>query len=474
MSFSIPHDGGSSFHDTLAPFLQAEGLPFADVLTGHDIAAACAAEQVSFGETSKSFWTPALTLWTFLSQVLHADKSCRAAVARAVVALALSRNPQDVDTGNYCRARAKLSVPLLRRLTLQVGNALEAAAPVAWRWHGQHVVLVDGFTVTLPDTPENQQSYPQPCTQKPGLGCPLLRAVVVLGLATAALQGLALGPYQGKESGETALLRTLLDLLPPGTVVLADRFYCSYFMLALLQARGVQAVLRLHQRRASQFRQGRHLRPDDYLVTWSKPKRPDWMDEELYATMPERIQVREVHQQVTRPGYRVDKLIVVTTLLDADEYPSDDIADLYHERWQVELDIRAIKASLKMDTLRCLTPFMVEKEIWAHFLGYNLIRKVAAQAAHVRGVPARSISFTARLQVVVGAWSKLTEATPIEQADMARKLLRCLGKEKVGHRPGRCEPRAMKRRPKKQKLLTKPRAEARAELLAKRAPGNAK
>jgi putative transposase len=474
MSFSIPHDGGSSFDDTLAPFLQAEGLPFADVLTGHDIEEACAAEQIAFGETAKSFWTPALTLWTFLSQVLHADKSCRAAVARAVVALALSRNPQDVDTGNYCRARAKLSVPLVRRLTLQVGNALEAEAPAAWRWKDRHVVLVDGFTTTLPDTPENQKSYPQPSTQKPGLGCPLVRAVVLLGLATAALQGLALGPYQGKESGETALFRTLLDLLSPGTVVLADRFYCSYFMLALLQARGVEAVLRLHQSRASQFQRGRRLGPDDYLVTWSKPERPDWMDEELYALMPASIQVREVHHQVPRRGYRVDKLIVVTTLLDADAYPSDDITDLYQERWQVELDIRAIKATLKMDTLRCLTPFMVEKEIWAHFLGYNLIRKVAAQAAQVRGVPARSLSFTASLQVVVGAWSKLTEATPAEQADMAGKLLRCLGKEKVGHRPGRCEPRALKRRPKKQKLLTKPRAEARAELLAKRAPENAK
>jgi hypothetical protein len=474
MSFSIPHDSGSPFHDTLAPFLQAEGLPFADVLTAHDIDEACAAEQVAFGETAKSFWTPALTLWTFLSQVLHADKSCRAAVARAVVALALSRDPEDVATGNYCRARAKLSVPLLRRLTLQVGNALEAEAPDTWRWHGRPVMLVDGFTATLPDTVENQEVYPQPNTQKPGLGYPLVRAVVLLGLATAALQGLALGPYQGKESGETALFRTLLDRLLPGTVVVADRFYCSYFMVALLQARGVDVVLRLHQCRGSEFRRGRRFSAHDHLVTWSKPQRPGWMDEELYAVMPESIKVRQVNKKVTQPGYRVEDLIVVTTLLDADEYPKDDITDLYHERWQVELDIRAIKASLKMDTLRCLTPFMVEKEIWAHFLGYNLIRKVAAQAAQLRGVPARSVSFTASLQVVVAAWSKATEATLAAQADMTRKLLRCLGKEKVGDRPGRCEPRALKRRPKKQKLLTKPRAEARAELLAKRAPANAK
>src|SRR5260370_878909 len=411
MSFSIPHDGGSLFHDILAPFLQAEGLPFADVLTGHDIEEACVAEQVSFGETKKSFWTPALTLWTFLSQVLHADKSCRAAVARAVVALALCRAPADVDTGNYCRARAKLSVPLLRRLTLQVGNALEAGAPANWRWHGRQVMLVDGFTVTLPDTTENQQAYPQPNTQKPGLGSPLLRAVVLLGLATAAVQGLALGPYQGKESGETALFRTLLDLLPAGSVVLADRFYCSYFLVALLQARGVDVVLRLHQARHSDFRRGRRLGANDHLVRWPKPKRPDWMDEELYAEMPESIQVREVHKRVTQPGYRVGELIAVPQLLDAVAYPTEEITDLYQERWQVELDIRAIKASLHMDTLRCRTPFMVEKEIWAHFLGYNLIRKVAAQAAQLRGVPARSVSFTASLQVGVGAWSKPTEAT---------------------------------------------------------------
>jgi len=281
MPFSTHPNAGSPFQDTLAPFLQAEGLPFADVLSADEVEQACAAEDVTFGAPGRSFWSPALTLWTFLSQVLHADKSCRAAVARAVLALALSRNPRDIDTGNYCRARAKLSTALLQRLTLQVGDALEAAAPAAWRWHGRHVVLVDGFTVTAPDTVENQQVYPQPNTQKPGLGYPLIRAVVLLGLATAALQGLALGPYQGKESGETALFRTLLDRLSPGTVVLADRFYCSYFMLVLLQARGADVVLRLHQGRASRFRRGRRLGQGDYLISWPKPERPEWMDEEL-------------------------------------------------------------------------------------------------------------------------------------------------------------------------------------------------
>jgi hypothetical protein len=468
MSFSIPSTAGSPFDNTLAPFLQSPGLPFADVLSADAIAQAFADEQVTFGQTGRSFWTPALTLWTFLSQVLDGTKSCRAAVARAFVALALSRPLKDCDTGNYCRARAKLPTPVLQRLTLQLGDALEEQAPTPWLWHGRHVVLVDGFTATLPDTPENQKQYPQPNTQKPGLGFPLLRVVALLSLATAAAQGLALGPYQGKQSGEPSLFRTLLAQLLPGTIVLADRFYCSYFMMALLQARGVDAVVRLHQCRASDFRRGRRLGPDDHLVIWHKPERPDWMDEATYAAMPEQIQLREIRKTITQPGYRVRHLNVVTTLLDAQEYSTEDVADLYHKRWHVELDIRAIKATLKMDELRCLTPFMVEKEIWLHFLGYNLIRKVAAQAALLRGLSPRQVSFAASQQLVLGAWSKLTEATAEERLQLAQGLLRVLGKEEVGQRPDRCEPRAKKRRPKKLKLLTKPRAQARAELLAGR------
>lgn len=468
MSFSTPRPGASPTENILAPFLHADGLPFADVLDADDIDQAFADEQVCFGHTAQSFWTPSLTLWTFLSQVLSGVKSCRAAVLRAFVAVALTRAPQRVDTGNYCRARAKLATAVLQRLTLQVGRRLEEEAPAAWRWLNRHVFLVDGFTVRLPDTAENQAVYPQPDTQKPGLGFPLVRAVALLSLATAALQGLALGPYQGKESGETALLRSLLEQIPPGTIVVADRFYCSYFMVALLQARGVQVVVRLHQRRHSDFRRGRRLGPDDHVVSWVKPACPDWMDAATYATMPETLEVREVRKRITIPGYRVKQLTVVTTLLEETEYPTEDIAELYHQRWQVELDIRAIKATLQMDDLRCVTPFMVEKEIWVHLLGYNLIRKVAAQAALQAGVCARQISFAASQQAVLGAWSQLTEGTPAEQLRLGQELLRVLGKEIVGNRPDRCEPRAVKRRPKKQKLLTKPRAQARAELLAGR------
>jgi len=468
MSFSIPPNGSSPYDDVLAPFLQGEGLPFAHVLTASDIKQAFEEEQVCFGQTSHSFWTPALTLWTFLSQVLEGIKSCRAAVARAFAATGLQRPLERCDTGNYCRARAKLPTTLLRRLTHQVGAELEKEAPSSWLWHARHVTLVDAFTATLEDTPKNQKAYPQPKTQKPDLGFPLLRVIALLSLATGAALGLAVGPYQGKQSGEPSLFRRLLDRLTAGTVVLGDRFYCSYFMMALLQERGVDAVVRLHQARRSDFRQGRRLGPDDHLIVWLKPQRPEWMDADTYAAMPASIQLREIRKKVSTPGYRVKSLNVVTTLLDAETYSTEDLAELYHQRWHVELDIRAIKTTLKMDELRCLTPFMVEKEIWAHFLGYNLIRKVAAQAAVERGVCPREVSFAASQQVVLGAWSKLTEATTAERLQLSQAMLRALGKERVGHRPGRCEPRQRKRRGKKAKLLTKPRAQARAELLGRR------
>jgi hypothetical protein len=197
MSSYPPDTHAFQFQQTLAPFLQAEGLPLAHVLTEADIKQAFDDEHVSFGQSRRSFWTPALTLWAFLSQVLGADQSCRQAVAQVVVAFALSCEPQDLDTGAYCRARAKIPVTVLQRLALQVGHNLESSAPQAWRWHGRRVLLADGSTSTLPDTPENQQAFPQPKTQKRGLGFPIIRWVVLIGLATATVQGLAYGPYLG-------------------------------------------------------------------------------------------------------------------------------------------------------------------------------------------------------------------------------------------------------------------------------------
>jgi hypothetical protein len=455
----------------LAPFLAEEGLPFANVLPAEAVERAFADEGVRFGTSKKSVFTPALTLWAFLSQVVHEAKSCHAAVLRvAALLIALKRTPCSEDTAAYCRARAKVPACVLRRLALEVGRNLEREIPNAWLWHGKHVDLVDGTTLTLPDTEDNQRQYPQPRSQKPGLGFPMIRMVVLLSLATAALQGMAFGPYQGKETGETALLRQLLADVPAGHVLLADRYYCSYWLVALAQAAGIDVVFRLHQLRDYDFRRGQRLGKDDHVVHWHKPQRPQWLDKASYAALPECLTVREIRYQVTTPGFRVEEMVIATTLTDAALYTSADLADLYHKRWHVELDIRAIKISLKIDHLRCKTPWMVERELWVHLLGYSLVRKVSAQTALGRGLHPRSMSFTGTKDAVAGTWSQLTVAdTAAERQRQGSALLHVLGSEQVGKRPDRCEPRQVKRRPKQYKHLRRPRAEARAKLLNPRA-----
>jgi hypothetical protein len=445
------------------------GLPFAEVLSAQDIVQAFAAEAVTFGGMAKAVFTPAVTLWAFLSQVLQADKSCRAAVRRVCAwRVAEGLTPCSENTGDYCRARGQLPAAVLRRLTLQTGNRLEQAVPANWLWHGRHVKLVDGTTVTLPDTPANQQAYPQPPCQKPGLGFPMIRLVVLLSLASAAVQGMAAGPYAGKETGETALLRQLLDELSAGDVLLADRYYCTYWLVALAQARGVDVVFRMHHQRHYDFRRGRRRGPNDHLVRWRKPQRPDWMDRATYQALPAELVVREVRYRVTTPGFRVSKLVLVTTLTSARHYAVEELADLYHDRWHAELDIRAIKTTLRMQRLRCLSPALVEKELWAHFLGYNLVRKVSAQAALDQGRHPREVSFTASQQAVNASWSQLSHAPAAEAIRQAQAFLTTLGQVLVGQRPDRCEPRAVKPPPTEHKRLRRPRAAARAALLNKR------
>jgi hypothetical protein len=464
-SYAVP-DPCPQFAQALAPFLTEEGLPFAQVLPATDVAQAFADEGVTFGATPHAVFTPALTLWAFLSQVVDEAKSCRAAVLRVTVLLiALGRTPCAEDTAAYCRARAKVPALVLRRLAVQVSRRLEEEVPEEWLWHGRHVQLIDGTTLTLPDTPENQKAYPQVSTQAPGLGYPIIRLVVLMSLATAVLMDAAYGPYQGKETGETALVRPLLDAVAAGTVLLADRYYCTYWLVALAQARGLGVVFRMHHRRDYDFRRGRRLGAGDHVVVWHRPVRPAWMDEVTYASIPETLTVRELKVTITTPGCRTREVVLVTTLTEAATYSKEDIADLYHQRWHAELDIRAIKQALKMDQLRCRTPSMIEKEIWAHFLGYNLVRKVSAQAALTQGIHPRAVSFTATKQAVAAVWSPATLATATARVHPGQQLLRVLGVKKVGERPDRYEPRAVKRRPKPYAQLGKPRAVARAELL---------
>lgn len=453
----------------LRSFLQHRGLPFAQALPEETIQQAFDDEGVSFGQGDGDVYTPALTLWAFLSQALFKEeqRSCLAAVARVIVVLvALGKRPCSDDSGAYCRARAKLPAPILRRLTVQVADGCEQHVPDEWLWKGRHVHLVDGSTISMPDTPANQAEYPQPTTQEPGLGFPMARLVVLLSLATAMVKDLAIGPYAGKETGETALLRELLERFKSGDIMLADRYFCSYFMMALLLERGVDLVARLHQARTADFRRGTRLGPGDHLVEWQRPAKPEWMDQETYDRMPASIRVREVEVQVHQPGFRVDTFVVVTTLTDADQYSRDDLAELYHQRWLAELDIRTIKCTLGLDVLRCRSPEMVRRELWTGLLAYNLIRQTMLQAALQAGRSPRQLSFTAALQKIAASWTTILVCQDATVLLLIEIHLGDLATHRVGDRPDRVEPRAKKRRPKPHRLLTQPRQQARAALLA--------
>jgi hypothetical protein len=453
-------------------FLSQPGLPFAEALPEQRIEQAFADEEIDFASPSADeddvVYTPAVTLWAFLSQMLYAaeHRSCLAAVARVAVLWAtLGKQVCASNSGAYCRARAKLTEGVLERLARELADECERAVPEAWRWCGRRVLLGDGATISLPDTVANQASYPQPSTQQPGLGFPLVRLVVLFSLATGLLHEVALGKYAGKETGEPALLRELLERLTAGDVLLADRCYGGWFLLALLQELGVDVVVRLHQLREADFQQGERLGPGDHVVEWSRPAKPDWMDDATYARMPESLRLREVQVRVTERGFRVQSLVVVTTLLDSKTYSADELAALYRRRWLVELDLRTLKSTLKLDVLRCKTPEMARKELRTGLLAYNLIRQTMLQAAIAADRSPRELSFTVALQTIAAAWM-VAVVTEEHQELLVQLRLEHMAAHRIGHRPNRIEPRAIKRRPKPHDLLTEPRDQARAKLSA--------
>jgi Transposase DDE domain len=445
-----------------AQFAQADGLAFADVLPADRVEAALRQEGARWRH---KVYTPLVTLWAFLSQVASADGCCRAAVARVLAWLVgQGQRPCRPTTGPYCKARARLPAALPRRLARETGRDLQRQAQADWLWQGRRVKVADGTTLSMPDTAANQRAYPQPDAQKPGLGFPILRAVVLFCLATGAVLDAALGGYRGKRTGEAALLRQLADAFEPGDVVLGDRSFGSFYELALWQARGVDAVVRLHQARRADFRTGRRLGPKDHIVVWDRPDRPEWLDEETCAALPRTLAVREVAVRVAQPGFRTRRLVVVTTLRDADAYPAAALAALYRARWHAELDLRSLKGTLGLDVLRCQSPEMVRKEFWMRLLAYNLIRAVMARAAQDLGCAPRELSFAGAVQAVRAFGERLLEADAARAEQLHEWLLLVVGCHQVGDRPDRVEPRARKRRPKHGAFLTKPREQARAEL----------
>lgn len=471
MATSIPNSprrDSRSFQKIVDAFLSGEGLPFAEVLSAERIERIFQQHGCLFG--LHGVYTTAIMVWSFLSQVLRDGKeaSCQAAVARVVsYCEQQGLNGPTEDTGDYCRARAKLSVAALRDLSCEVSDELEQAAEASWLWKGKHhAKLIDGFTFTMPDTPRNQAVYPQQNAQKPGVGLPIARATAILSLATASVLDLAVAPFQGKETGESALLRSMLGSLASGDIAVMDRYYCSFMMIALLLAQGTHVCARKHHLRHSDFRRGKRLGKYDHVIVWTRPQRPKWMDQETYDKIPETLELREIRFNIVVPGRRTRTIDVITTLIDADEYTKQDIAELYGFRWNSELDIRSIKSNLNLAHVRCKSPEMVHSEVWTTILAYNLIRTTAAGAALLHDKQPRQISFTSTCQYVLASWMQLStgSVSPTSLSDYLLTLLEQIARCEVANRPGRLEPRVLKRRRHGYKLMMKPRNQLRREL----------
>jgi len=429
---------------------QAGAVDFFNILTGAEL---LAMTEAHLPEHRERLYPPTVALSMFMKQALEADRSCQRAVnAWAAQRAAEGLSVQSIRTGAYCRARQRVPLEMISALTRASGRLLSTQAQRCWGWRGRAVKLADGTGISMPDTPENQTRFPQPSSQAEGVGFPLARLVGIVCLATGAVLEAAIGPHAGKGQSELDLFRSLLGALSAGDVLLADALYCNYFLIAMLQARGVDVLFEQHGSRITDFRRGQPLGQRDHVVSWPKPTtRPEWMTRAQYAAFPEELTVREV---------KIDGQVLVTTMLNARKVRKSELSDLYARRWQVELDIRNIKTTLGIEVLRCLTPQMGEKELWVSLLAYNVIRLLMAQAARNTGVHPRELSFKHTVQMWTEWTSQNLQAHPAHKAEFFRLIAQLT----VGNRPGRIEPRARKRRPKSYPWLKVPRAKARRQI----------
>lgn len=409
----------------------------------------------------RSFWSPPVTLLTFLLQVLSAEKTLRAAVASLLNQMAAQNvgSRPSADPTAYCQARQKLPLKVVDHLNHALADEMQAELGQNGLWHGHRVKKMDGTTISMPDEPELQNAFPQPEAQKPGCGFPIARLVVMFCWATGAVIRQATGNLN---DGEITLCRQhYAEWLEPGDVLLADRHYCSYVDLARLNEQGVFGVYRLHQRRSADFRQGQRLGKDDRLVTWQRPKQ--WLasfgiSKEEFNELPETLSVRLVRIAHTPKGFRSRTVIVATTLLDPVKYPADDIRALYRDRWTVELNIRSLKTHLGMDELRGRSEDVVRKEIAVHLLAYNLIRLLMWRAARQHDRNLHRLSFTGTLHRLRQVAASMMLAPDQDDLRHIACLTAWIAADLVPDRPNRMEPRRRKRRPKEYSLLTKPRA----------------
>ena len=438
-------------------FAQFESDPVAEALGASEMAQILTDE---IGCYRERVYPPMVTLRLFIDQVRSADHACQDAVGqRLSQRVADGQTPCSLSSGPYCKARKRLPLRLPQRLCKHLGARLESAIAPLWGWRGRSVKLFDATTVSMPDTPQNQQVWPQSSRQKPGLGFPLARIGALISLSSGAVIDYALAPMKGKRSGEQALLREVAVSLSRNDLLLADALHSTWWALHMLMARGVDVIMPNDGRRKVDLGQGHVLSKCDHVVWWPKPKRAAWISKTHYAQMPQGIWVREVS---------VANQIIVTTLTEPSQISPDELAALYAMRWNIEVDFRTLKATMNMDVLRCMSPAMVTKEIAVYLLTYNLVRWAMARAAQLAQVSARALGFAGARRLICTFAGHLRRRTYSDTDYLAATLLKSIGRCKLPKRPDRVEPRAKKRRPKPLPLLTIPRQVAREQIRAHR------
>jgi hypothetical protein len=398
------------------------------------------------------------TFFGFLYQVLHPNCACRT-IVRQIQALERLDGGRQVDGGTsaYCQARWRLPLDILQRVRHAIAGHIGRLLPEDKAlWHGLCPKVIDGTTVSAPDTPKNQRAYPQSSTQAPGCGFPMIKLVGIFSLCSGALLDYAKG---NKHQHELRLLHTLLDQFKPGDLALADRGFCGYALIASLLGQGVQSLFRLHQARSTDLRRGKRLGKQDRLFTWRRTRqKPPYLSCWRWMKIPEELTVRVLRFQLHVPGYRANRVTLVTTLLDPKRYPAEELARLYARRWCIELWFRDIKTTLGMEVLHCRTPRMLHKELEMYFIAYNLLRALGVEAALCYDVPLQRISFKGTLDALSQFSLAILQArSKKKRRQLAADLLFHLAADQVPERPGRSEPRALKRRPKPFPLLNKHR-----------------
>ena len=438
-------------------FGHAHTGPFSQALSSQDI---CAIADRQPGAVRQRLYPPLTTLGLFIGQVLSPDPACQTATASHLAQrVSQGQRPCSANNASYCQARKRLPKALVSDLGALLGQRLEALAPIAWRWQGRCVKLFDGTSVSMPDTPSNQAAYPQSRSQAEGVGFPMVRIGALIGLASGAVLAYDLTALRGKGTGEQTVLYGLLGHIQPGDIILADALLATWWLIQAIQSRGGDVVMAQHGRRSSDFAQGQILGRRDHIVQWRRPPRPEWMGHSEYAALPQTLRMREIE---------VQGRVLVSTLCDSRGTSAQALDQLYGMRWNIEVDFRSLKATMAMDVLRCKSSEMVDKEIAAYLLAFNLVRWAMGASAVLADVLPRALSFASAKRLLSGFAQQLIGSSDGAIAGLCSILLRSMATLKLVLQPGRIEPRAKKRRPKPLPLLKVPRQAARAMICNRR------